>query len=90
MQQYTAIHGSGSRIVSVYANDDREAVETIEEKLDRPGRIPFLVKWREDGRQVMKKSGEIFFGNALLEKPEFPYGEFQDGRQWNDPEWRDG
>lgn len=21
------------------------------------------------------------------ERPEFPYGEFQDGRQWNDPLW---
>jgi len=43
-----------NRIISVYADSDRDAKREVERALDRPGRRAYLVEWRIGGRYVSK------------------------------------
>jgi hypothetical protein len=58
-----------------------------------------LAEYKRMGATITKKKNDPYYRHEAhfatykiamwieREIQEFPYGEFQDGRQWNDPEW---
>lgn len=57
VSKFTAVFGSHQgRIISTLAQSREEAREEIRRQLDRPGRKDALVRWIEDGEQMLREA----------------------------------
>jgi len=59
MYKYVAYSPNNSgeysnRLLSVYADNDKDAAREVERALDRPGRRYLLVEWKLGGRYVRR------------------------------------
>jgi len=52
MKKYGVYITKKNKVMTVWGNDEAEAIEVAERQLNRPGRYGILKVWRENGKMV--------------------------------------